>query len=302
VQQIIERRSRISDSAAIRETKSCGKVTRDGSDRIAFTLVELLVVIAIIAILAALLLPAVTQAKEKGKRTVCQNNLRQIGLTLNLYADEHNQYPTCFRRIPAGRGAADPKGSTVSLWNALILPYLGQNSDVFNCLSFPPSFRWTPDPSALGYLYPTNIEGNRPFCYAINANGVSVANWGLVKATPLDADTLTRKPNEIRSPADMIAIGDDMSGTVSGAVYMPVHNWVKPSSWGVFQGPYLHRDTINPNRPAPVIGTVHSEGANMVLLDGHVEWNRWWKWIEFSDAAAKRWNHDNQPHREIWDK
>lgn len=145
----------------------------------------------------------------------------------------------------------------------------------------------------MGYYYPTNIEGNRPFCYAINANGVSVANWGLVKTTPLDADTISRRPNEIRTPSDMIAIGDDTNGTTNNASY----GWVKLTGWGVFTPGIFSRGF--PGR-AGAIGTVHSEGANMAFLDGHVEWARWWKWIEFSDAAARRWNYDNQPHQEKW--
>lgn len=260
----------------------------------AFTLIELLVVIAVIAILAALLLPALNRAKEKGRRIVCQHNLRQLGSALNLYAEEHNQYPTCFRWLPAGRGAADPKGSAVSIWNALILPYLANKSGVFNCPSFPPFFRWTTDPSSLGSLYPTNIEGNRPFCYAINANGVSIANWGLVKATPLNADTVTRRPSEIRMPSDMIAIGDEMIRTT----HTGSGNWVKLTGWGVFHGVYL-QSALDSSRQVRV-GTVHSQGANMVFLDGHLEWNRWWKWVEFSDAAARRWNYDNEPHRQRW--
>jgi prepilin-type N-terminal cleavage/methylation domain-containing protein len=65
---------------------SCRTGSRGG-----FTLIELLVVVAIIAILAALLLPTLSAAREKARRAVCINNLRQLNLTMHLYADDNNQ-------------------------------------------------------------------------------------------------------------------------------------------------------------------------------------------------------------------
>jgi prepilin-type N-terminal cleavage/methylation domain-containing protein len=87
-----------------------------GTKQHGFTLIELLVVMAIIGILVGLLLPAVQWAREAANRTTCANNLKQIGLAMLHYADDHKQ------TLPASR--LENGGPT---WAVLILPYLEQH-------------------------------------------------------------------------------------------------------------------------------------------------------------------------------
>lgn len=100
-----------------------------------FTLVELLVVMAIIGVLTGLLLPAVQAARESARRTQCQNNLKQIGLGLLQYHDEH-------RAFPVGCVEWRPWLNTTNrqlAWSAYLLPYLEQKP-LFDSLDLDKAF------------------------------------------------------------------------------------------------------------------------------------------------------------------
>jgi prepilin-type N-terminal cleavage/methylation domain-containing protein len=89
-----------------------------------FTLIELLVVIAIIAILASMLLPALGKAKAKAHQVSCLNHLRQLGLAVQLYADEHQDWlPPIQARYP----------NCESSWRAHLYPYVSRTPQIYDC-------------------------------------------------------------------------------------------------------------------------------------------------------------------------
>lgn len=93
-----------------------------------FTLVELLVVIAIIGLLVALLLPAVQAAREAARRVSCTNNMKQIGLALQIYHDALGEFPCGWRGFDPSTGRANWLGQPGWAWSASLLPYLEQHA------------------------------------------------------------------------------------------------------------------------------------------------------------------------------
>jgi len=118
-----------------RHARGCHEIARAGPvGRAAFTLIELLVVIAIISTLAAMLLPALHNARERARTASCISNLRQIGLALDMYASDHGD------RLPhedANKGQVP--------WPLAIQPHLGDSREVLYCPSVAKSHPGRPE-------------------------------------------------------------------------------------------------------------------------------------------------------------
>ena len=206
--------------------------------RSAFTLIELLVVIAIIAILAAMLLPALSSAKQRAWTTSCNSNLHQVGLGMRMFADDNNQfYPESGDDIHWG--AIDPTTGKAS-WLEQIFPYVG-NTNAYDC----------PGNVQLPQLY----QG--PFNYFNGCNAAYVAAGGQDAAVESTA---------VLFPSAYV-LGGDTAGTINngaGLQFDPLD---------ADKDDYTQNCVGGAANPALTeFWQIHSKGQNVMFADGHSKW------------------------------